>query len=58
MKRTLENCQVVKRLLRSLGKPRQVDGRCTGYADGNGDPYSKCQRCKLYELHEEEIHDC
>lgn len=51
MKRTLENC----RLVRKYGAPQQHNGICEGFAKSNVDdePHNVCQKCKLHYLYSE-----
>lgn len=48
MKRTLENCRLVK----AYGAPRQYDGVCEGFgtSETNDEPCAICQKCKLHYL--------
>lgn len=61
MKRTIENCFLIKKALRNelaeLPEIEQHEGKayCTGYEGAYGDPYHKCQDCKvsIYSLEEQ-----
>ncbi len=60
MKRTLENCSLIKQSIRiGVGSPNQKDRLCEGYSYLNDDePCETCKNCKLctqgyYQLGEE-----
>lgn len=50
MKKTMENCRLVKK----FGKPNQYDGVCEGFCKGEYDdePCEKCKGCKFFYLNE------
>lgn len=52
MKRTLENCALIKR----IGKPKQYDGKCEGMqrSEYDDEPCDTCQNCPLYYLNTKE----
>lgn len=52
MKRTLENCS----LIRKLGSVRQYDGKCEGFqrSDMDDEPCDICKECKLNVYYEEQ----
>jgi hypothetical protein len=53
MKRTLDNCKLVKK----YGKPNQYDGVCEGFgkSDSDDEPCNTCQDCKLNYLYDDEV---
>ena len=52
MKRTLENCRLVK----VYGTPNQYDGKCEGFgtSDIDDEPCEVCKRCPLHYINAEE----
>ena len=52
MKRTLENCLLVKK----YGAPNQYDGKCEGLCKSPTDdePCEVCKKCSLHYLYDEE----
>ena len=58
MKRTLSNCSLIKRQIKSgAGRPEQYHGinKCLGYAKSDNDdgPCEDCKKRKLYICFEE-----
>ena len=55
MKRTLENCGVIKMALRTpyLGAPEQENGKCSGYVSDTDELFVVCKECKLNVFYEE-----
>ena len=57
MKRTLENCSLIKKMGdRGTSYPEQRDGKCSGYcvSRDNDEPCDVCKNCKLNEYYEED----
>lgn len=52
MKRTLDNCKLVKK----HGRPLQYDGVCEGFARSETDdePCEICKECRLHYLYDDE----
>lgn len=44
MKRTLENCTLIKQI---GSQPNQYDGKCEGFAGATDETCEKCKECKL-----------
>jgi len=53
-KRTLENCSLIKKVAKHIGKPKQHEGKCEGYTSKDRDePIEKCRECNLNNMYEE-----
>ena len=55
MKRTLENCSLIKKMGdRGTSYPEQRDGKCGGYcvSRDNDEPCDICKDCKFNEFYE------
>lgn len=50
MKRTLQNCSVIKEM---EVVPNQYDGKCEGFAGDTDETCEKCKECKLNVWYEE-----
>lgn len=53
--KTLENCSLIKRCIDlGIGKPKQDDNKCDGYATSEIDdePYYLCEKCKFNTYYE------
>lgn len=50
MKKTIENCRLIKRAIRiGIGSPEIRNNLCMGYSHGQDDdePHPLCQQCKI-----------
>ena len=54
MTRTLDHCLLIRlSIYDGLGKPRQYDGKCEGFAKSEYDdePCERCKKCKLNTMY-------
>lgn len=55
MIRTIENCSLVKRMVRKgAGEPEREGDRCLGYAGQADEPCETCKECKLNVWYDDE----
>ena len=56
MKRTMQNCGIIKRCIKwGIGEPKTLkDGKCDGYENKDGEPIRECQKCKLFYWYEDD----
>lgn len=56
MTRTIENCALIKRMIRrGEGEPERQDDRCLGYAGNTDEPCEICKECKLNTSYDDEV---
>ena len=54
MKRTLDNCGLIRKMGDKDNPPRQYDGKCEGYCTSDSDePCDICKECKLNTAYED-----
>lgn len=55
MKRTINNCSLINRMIKSgAGSPEVQEYKCTGYSGNTDEPCEICKKCGFNTYYEDE----